>query len=311
MKQCSLPLTKSKLRRTKVREAILNILTNHSDTAFSVDELYQQCCGSLHVDLSTIYRTMHTLTEKGVVIKSIHGDSKAYFQLAAHESVPHHHRIVCTQCHAAVEVSVCPLADFEDKISSETGFVITAHSIELTGLCPVCAGTITGAECCIRLAARDDLETVFHLVESVKKKMNEEGNTQWDANYPSNALLTDDIDARSLYVAEYCGVIVGIAVLNNDDSSYGTAVWGTPEPYKILHRLAIAPQYQRKNVASQLLAYIETAAKEAGIKAIRSDTCSANTAMQHLFEKQGYAQGSTIYMRGISQPFYCFEKALL
>ncbi|MGP1593729.1 MAG: GNAT family N-acetyltransferase [Treponema sp.] len=310
MEQRAYPLVKNTLRRTKVREAILNILTCHNDRAFSVEELHQRCCDSFHTDLSTIYRTMHTLTETGLVTKSIHSDTKAYFQLASCKCVPHHHRIVCTQCHTAAEVAVCPLSDFEDKISSETGFVVTAHSIELTGLCPACAAAGCTAKCSIRLAVQEDIDAVFHLVESVKQKMNKEGNRQWDESYPDRKLFADDIAAYSLYVAECSGAVVGIAVLNNDSSSYGSAVWNTPEPYKVLHRLAIAPRYQRKTIASQLLSYIEAAAKQSGVKAIRSDTFSANKAMQQFFEKQGYVQGSSIYMRNIQQPFYCFEKTL-
>lgn len=138
MKSIGNPLTIKKLRKTKARQHILKILSKEKDRAFSAEELHIACSPVLHIDLSTVYRTMHTLAELGIVTKSMHHDGKAYFQLAEVHNTPHHHRIVCSKCKASADIAVCPLHDLEDQIMSETGFVMTSHSIELTGLCPSC-----------------------------------------------------------------------------------------------------------------------------------------------------------------------------
>ena len=39
---------------------------------------------------------------------------------------------------ATIELDECPIEELNRKISSETGFVIIGHSMELTGLCPKC-----------------------------------------------------------------------------------------------------------------------------------------------------------------------------
>lgn len=78
------------------------------------------------------------LAESGFVTKSMHPNGKAYFQIASQQGTEHHHRIVCSKCKASADIAVCPLHDLENQILSETGFTMTSHSIELTGLCPTC-----------------------------------------------------------------------------------------------------------------------------------------------------------------------------
>jgi len=132
------PFVTKKLRKTKARNLIISILSQDKDKAFSAEELHEACEADLQIDLSTVYRTMHTLAESGFVTKSMHPDGKTYFQLASQQGIEHHHRIVCSRCKASADIAVCPLHDLEDQILSETGFTMTSHSIELTGLCPAC-----------------------------------------------------------------------------------------------------------------------------------------------------------------------------
>ena len=132
------PLVTKRLRKTKARNMVISILSQNKDRAFSIEDLHKACGAKLQIDLSTVYRTMHTLAESGFVTKSIHSDGKAYFQRASQQGTEHHHRIICSKCKASADIAVCPLHDLEDQILSETGFTMTSHSIELTGLCPTC-----------------------------------------------------------------------------------------------------------------------------------------------------------------------------
>ena len=86
-----------------------------------------------------VYRTLSTLAEKGLVTKCVEPDGKAYYSLACSTGGNvHHHHLVCAKCKATIELDECPIEELNKKISSETGFVITGHSMELTGLCPKC-----------------------------------------------------------------------------------------------------------------------------------------------------------------------------
>ena len=91
------PLVTKKLRKTKARNLIISILSQDKDKAFSVEELHEACGADLQIDLSTVYRTMHTLAESGFVTKSMHPNGKAYFQIASQQGTEHHHRIVCSK----------------------------------------------------------------------------------------------------------------------------------------------------------------------------------------------------------------------
>lgn len=302
------PVTKN-LRKTKARKEILTILSKHKDRSFSAEELHIACEHRLQTDLSTVYRTMHTLIELGLVTKTMHPDGKAYFQLASPQGETHHHRIICTRCKTSADIHLCPLHDIEEKITSETGFEITAHSIELTGICPACkAKTET---CTIRTATMADLNEIELLIHAVKEKMRADGNPQWDDTYPARSDFIKDIEDQALYAAYIDGKIAGIVTLNDDEYvGYNGVAWQSSKPYKILHRLAVHPCRQRKNVARLLMEYVEAEAKQKGLAAIRSDTFSLNAVMQHFFEKCGYKRSGSIYMRGKSEPFYCFEKIL-
>jgi transcriptional regulator fur family protein len=138
MEQWDDPLGVKNLRKTRARKAIITILSEDKDRSFSAEELHSACGSDLQMDLSTVYRTLNTLTESGLVTKSIRDDGRAYFQLAEPQGSVHHHRIICSRCKASADIAMCPLHDLEQQILSETGFLITSHSLELTGLCPDC-----------------------------------------------------------------------------------------------------------------------------------------------------------------------------
>ncbi len=129
---------KKVFRSTKTRRTILAILSKNPDRAFSVEELHSACLKEVSANLSTIYRTIYTLSDLGIITKTIRPNGRTYVQLALPEKTIHGHHIVCTQCKKVADIDVCPLIDFEKKIASQTGFLVTSHSIELNGICPAC-----------------------------------------------------------------------------------------------------------------------------------------------------------------------------
>ena len=100
----------------------------------------QGCRGLLfgegRVNVSTVYRTLNTLTEKKILIRSVRQDGKAYYSLAKKD---HSHRLVCDLCGKVIPVDTCPLSELEETLQQKTGFRITGHSLEFTGLCPECS----------------------------------------------------------------------------------------------------------------------------------------------------------------------------
>lgn len=128
-------LNTSNLKKTKAREHILNII-GKSKTPISAEDIFLQANKSSKVNLSTIYRTLSTLTEKRVLIKQVMPDQKSYYQIASHA---HKHILHCDSCGSETPIKDCPMHAIEDKIAKETGFTIQGHNLEIHGVCQHCS----------------------------------------------------------------------------------------------------------------------------------------------------------------------------
>lgn len=123
------------LKSTKKRQLILSIMENNH-CPLTVEDIILQTKESLPMSPSTIYRALHALVEKQVVIKHISQDGLAHYELKSHS---HHHHLICTICNRMVAINGCPLKTLEENLMIETGFLITGHNLEFSGICPQCA----------------------------------------------------------------------------------------------------------------------------------------------------------------------------
>ncbi|PJJ53072.1 GNAT family N-acetyltransferase [Hymenobacter chitinivorans] len=165
----------------------------------------------------------------------------------------------------------------------------------------------------IRLATPADVPAILNLVRRVVPLMQASGNQQWSADYPNEAVFQDDIARQQLWVAESDAQIVGVAALTQDqDEEYAQADWDPTETAIVTHRLAVDPAAQGQGVAAALLAQAEELARARGLKSLRVDTNSENTATQRLFPKLGYRFAGEItlgFRPGLR--FFCYEKRLI
>ena len=122
------------LKNTKKRQVILSILKEYN-YAMTAEEIYEKTKPLLSMSVSTIYRALHTLSDKNIVIKSIRQDGKSYYQL---QKYTHKHHLVCTVCQEVITIEHCPLEELEQKLAVHTGYQITGHSLEFFGICPNC-----------------------------------------------------------------------------------------------------------------------------------------------------------------------------
>ena len=107
-------LKNADLKSTKKRCLLLSILQTE-DRAMTAEELLEKATPILPMNASTVYRTLNTLTEKGVLSKSLRKDGKSYFSLEKHD---HHHRLVCTVCRKVIPVDSCPLKELEEDLEA-------------------------------------------------------------------------------------------------------------------------------------------------------------------------------------------------
>lgn len=164
----------------------------------------------------------------------------------------------------------------------------------------------------IRPATEADLPAILDLLRQVVPLMNAAGNFQWSADYPNAAVFRADIARSQLWVAELGKQLAGVAALTQDqDAEYALADWDVAEPALVTHRLAVAPAARGQGVAQALLRQAEAEARRHGLRVLRVDTNSENTATQQLFPKLGYRFAGEIglaFRPGLR--FFCYEKKL-
>ena len=121
--------------KTKKRQLIIAIL-EQENRWLSAEEIHQISSTILPMNSSTVYRGLHALLESGIVEKNVRHDQIAYFRIVSHN---HKYRLVCTICQAKIPVDICPFEELEEDLAKTTGFQITGHSLEFSGVCPKCA----------------------------------------------------------------------------------------------------------------------------------------------------------------------------
>lgn len=128
-------LRDKKLRVTKKRILILEIIISNQEP-ISAEEILDICKDKdKSLDLSTVYRNLNTMVDENLLLKNTNSDGIAYFQLNDHN---HKHFITCISCNRRFIIENCPIHDIEDEIENETGFEIKGHNFEFTGICPDC-----------------------------------------------------------------------------------------------------------------------------------------------------------------------------
>jgi Fur family ferric uptake transcriptional regulator len=128
-------LKTTKLYCTSGRVAVLNILIK-ANKPLNQAQIARRL-GTKHFDKVTIYRTLESLAEVGLVHKAYVEKRAAHFELAHHCSKnqchPHFTCIRCGSTHCLTGM-VLPMARSPHK-----GFIIHRQQVRLEGLCPSCA----------------------------------------------------------------------------------------------------------------------------------------------------------------------------
>ncbi len=85
--------------------------------------------------LVTVYRTLELMESIGLA-RAVHlADGCHGYAL----STPGHtHHVVCERCHAVVEITGCEMGGFLERVAERTGYAITGHWLEISGLCAAC-----------------------------------------------------------------------------------------------------------------------------------------------------------------------------
>jgi Fur family ferric uptake transcriptional regulator len=124
------------LKYSKQREQIMESLSTIHQPV-SVEELYDMLKSSgKSMNLSTVYRTVETLSGAGLVEKVYSSiTNNNLIQLAQNH---HQHYLMCINCHKMIPIDYCPMKELLDYIDENYEFEVTAHQLEISGYCKEC-----------------------------------------------------------------------------------------------------------------------------------------------------------------------------
>ena len=122
-------------RPTRQRRAVATALQSFDDFR-SAQDIHDLLRGrGENVGLSTVYRTLQALADRGEVDMLRTEDGEAVYRRC---SATHHHHLVCRGCGRTVEVEGPAVEKWADSVAGRHGFTDVSHSLEIFGTCPDC-----------------------------------------------------------------------------------------------------------------------------------------------------------------------------
>jgi Fur family ferric uptake transcriptional regulator len=123
-------------RLTRQRRAVLDAVTEASSSVSPVQvfDAARERCPEL--GLTTVYRTLDLLSEIGA-LRRVHGPDHCEAFVPA--GAAHGHTVVCSRCGQVVEFTECDLRAVAAAAARQTGYRITGHFLQFSGLCATCS----------------------------------------------------------------------------------------------------------------------------------------------------------------------------
>jgi Fur family transcriptional regulator, ferric uptake regulator len=118
------------IRITRPRRVILDILAATDDHPPAIEIFQRASAVDSAISLSTVYRTMKLLEEKGAIHRHAFAGGPARFEQAGEE---HHDHLIDVDTGEVIEFSSDRIEKLQDEIARSLGYEITHHRLELYG----------------------------------------------------------------------------------------------------------------------------------------------------------------------------------
>jgi GNAT superfamily N-acetyltransferase len=147
-----------------------------------------------------------------------------------------------------------------------------------------------------------DLPRMMEIVRQAQVSIGKLGIDQWQNGYPTEELMRNDIEnGYSFVLTADAGEVIAIASLIYNyeptyDKIYG-GEWLSNGDFIVVHRMAVAEEYRKKGIASQLLKEVVKQAIIKNIPSFKIDTHEGNIPMRRTFESNGFKYCGRIYLR--------------
>jgi Fur family transcriptional regulator, ferric uptake regulator len=92
--------------------------------------------GGARVALSTVYRNLEHLQNKGEIIARAEPDGETRYMPC--EPKRHHHHAICSTCGRVEDVDCTAVEQFAESLRTISGFELDGHAMEFFGRCRSC-----------------------------------------------------------------------------------------------------------------------------------------------------------------------------
>jgi Fur family transcriptional regulator, ferric uptake regulator len=124
------------LRPTRQRMTILRAVARE-DRPVTAQDLYARMRREASwPGLATIYRTLNSLSDAGVLLRFPAREGEVAYRLC---QPGHHHHLICERCGIIVEIPSCEVEEWAAGVASRRGFVASRHQADIFGQCASCA----------------------------------------------------------------------------------------------------------------------------------------------------------------------------
>jgi Fur family transcriptional regulator, ferric uptake regulator len=123
-------------RNTRQRTAVLQMLDTLTQFASAQDIHARLRDSGSTVGLTTVYRTLQSLSDAAQVDVIRTDDGEAMYRRCTPE---HHHHLVCRLCGKTIEVDSPAVESWAAQVAEQHGFGDIRHTLEIDGICPACA----------------------------------------------------------------------------------------------------------------------------------------------------------------------------
>ncbi len=127
-------------RNTRQRSAVVDVL-KEIDRFASAQSIHRELTDrGQKVGLTTVYRTLQTLTEVGAVDALNSDTGETLYRHCLTDR--HHHHLVCTSCGRSEEIDGGPVEEWAKQTAEKFGFELSGHDAEIFGICQNCKQSV-------------------------------------------------------------------------------------------------------------------------------------------------------------------------
>ena len=130
-------------RLTPQREMVLSVICA-SQGHVSADEILKGVRKRYpYINKSAVYRTLDLLTRINLVNPTDLGQGRIEYEIHQH---PHHHHLLCRNCHKMIEADESIFAQLEKNLRQDYGFVADLDHFAIFGLCRKCQKAVSSKQ---------------------------------------------------------------------------------------------------------------------------------------------------------------------